>query len=182
MLTQGGSSVISLAGVLQYPPEIFNPESFACLWRTLHFLRTWMNFADGSISTFLLSYFRTCVHQNCCNSMDLRRRKRISVPRQSKISISPQANYTDWSTATSRPNLVPPFDDIAVLRGQCGRSPTVFNLSFLDWRRYFSFQVSPHLSSWGWVDPVPDRLLIKNLESPGIEPGTSGSPARNTHQ
>jgi hypothetical protein len=51
------------------------------------------------------------------------------------VAFSPQANYTDWTTATCRRNLVPTFVDRRVSRGQRGRSPTVVNLSFLD--RFF---------------------------------------------
>jgi hypothetical protein len=54
------------------------------------------------------------------------------------------------------------------------RIPTAVNLGFLDRSRYFSIQVAPQLSSRGRVDPVPE-----NLAGPGIEPGTSGSVARN---
>jgi hypothetical protein len=39
-------------------------------------------------------------------------------------------------------------------------------LGFLDWSRYFFFQVAPQLYSRGSVDPVPE-----NLAAPGIEPG-----------
>jgi hypothetical protein len=48
------------------------------------------------------------------------------------MALSPQANYTDWATATCRRNLVPTFADRGVSRGQRGGSPTVVNLSFLD--------------------------------------------------
>jgi hypothetical protein len=48
------------------------------------------------------------------------------------VAFSPQANYTDWATATCRRNLVPTFVDRGVSRGQRGGSPTVVNLSFLD--------------------------------------------------
>jgi hypothetical protein len=48
------------------------------------------------------------------------------------VALSPQANYTDWATATFRRNLVPTFVDKGVWRGQRGVSPTVVNLSFLD--------------------------------------------------
>jgi hypothetical protein len=48
------------------------------------------------------------------------------------VAFSPQANYTDWATATCRRNLVPTFVDRGVSRGQRGRSPMVVNLSFLD--------------------------------------------------
>jgi hypothetical protein len=53
--------------------------------------------------------------------------------------LSPQANYTDWATATWR-NLVPTFVDRGVSRGQSGRPPTVVNLSFLDGSHYCSFK------------------------------------------
>jgi hypothetical protein len=44
------------------------------------------------------------------------------------------------------------------------------NFSFLDRSHYF-LEIAPQLSSRGWVDPVPDPLLLrKNLIAPGIEP------------
>jgi hypothetical protein len=33
-------------------------------------------------------------------------------------------------------------------------------LDFLDWSRYYCFQVAPQLYSRGSVDPVPDPLLF----------------------
>jgi hypothetical protein len=56
------------------------------------------------------------------------------------VAFSPQANYTDWATVTWWQNLVPTFADREVSRGQRGRSPTVVNLGFPDWSRYFSFK------------------------------------------
>jgi hypothetical protein len=53
------------------------------------------------------------------------------------MALSPQANYTDWSTANFRRNLFPTFVDRGVSRGRRGGSPTVVNLSFLDRTRYF---------------------------------------------
>jgi hypothetical protein len=47
------------------------------------------------------------------------------------VALSPQANYTDWATATWR-NLVSTFVDRGVSRGQRGGSPMVVNLGFLD--------------------------------------------------
>jgi hypothetical protein len=47
-------------------------------------------------------------------------------------AFSQQANYTNWATATCRPNLGANFVDKGVLRSQRGGSPTVANLSFLD--------------------------------------------------
>jgi hypothetical protein len=53
------------------------------------------------------------------------------------------------------------------------------NLGFLDRSRYFSFKVAPQLYSRGWVDPVPDPLLLRELGSGGnrtrpldLQPGT----------
>jgi hypothetical protein len=56
------------------------------------------------------------------------------------LALSPQANYTEWATATFQRNLVSTFVDRGVSRGQRGGSPTVVNLSFLDRSRYFSFK------------------------------------------
>jgi hypothetical protein len=52
--------------------------------------------------------------------------------KQNSMAFSPQANYTDWATATCWRNLVPTFADRGVSRGQRGGSPTVVNLGFLD--------------------------------------------------
>jgi hypothetical protein len=41
------------------------------------------------------------------------------------------------------------------------------NLAFLDRSHYFFFRVAPHLYSWGWVDPVPDSLLVRKSGSAG---------------
>jgi hypothetical protein len=41
------------------------------------------------------------------------------------------------------------------------------NLGFLDWNRYFSFQVAPQLYSRGWVDSVRDTLLLRKSGSAG---------------
>jgi hypothetical protein len=41
------------------------------------------------------------------------------------------------------------------------RIPTAVNLGFLDQSRYCFIQVAPQLPSRGWVDPVPDPLLLR---------------------
>jgi hypothetical protein len=69
--------------------------------------------------------------------------KIVSTQKQKKtnsVALSPRTNYTDWSTATCRRNLVSTFVDRGVSRGQRGGSPTVVNLSFLNRSRYFSFK------------------------------------------
>jgi hypothetical protein len=53
-------------------------------------------------------------------------------------------------------------------------------LAFLDWSRYFFFQVAPQLYSRGWVDPVPDPLLLRKSGSARNLIWTSGSVARNS--
>jgi hypothetical protein len=49
---------------------------------------------------------------------------------------------------------------------------------FLDRSSYFFFQVVPQLYSQGWVDPVPDPLLLRKSGSVGNR--SSGSVARNS--
>jgi hypothetical protein len=46
------------------------------------------------------------------------------------VALSPQANYTDWATATYRRNLVPTFVDRGVSPGQRGGSPRSLILIF----------------------------------------------------
>jgi hypothetical protein len=48
------------------------------------------------------------------------------------VALSPQANSTDWATATCWRNLVQAFADRGVSRGQRDGSRTVVNLSFID--------------------------------------------------
>jgi hypothetical protein len=69
------------------------------------------------------------------------------------MPLSQHANYTNSATATCQRNLVQPIVDRRVSRGQCGGSPTVVNLSFIDRSRYFFFQVAPHISSKGLSGP-----------------------------
>jgi hypothetical protein len=53
-------------------------------------------------------------------------------------------------------------------------------LGFLDRSRYFFFQAAPQLYSGGWVNPVPDPLLLRKSGSAGSRTRTSGSVARNS--
>jgi hypothetical protein len=96
------------------------------------------------------------------------------------VALSPQANSTDWATATCRWNLVPTFADRGMSRGQHGVSPAVVNLSFLDRSRYFFFQVAPHLSSQGLSGPRSRSTATQkiwqrresNPEPMGLQPGS----------
>jgi hypothetical protein len=116
----------------------------------------------------LLRHFVICIPEGIpfetaffLQLLETNKKKQISV------ALSPQANYTDWATTTGRRILVPTFADRWLSRGQRGESLTAVNLSFLDWSRYFFLQVAPHLSSRGWVDPVPDPLLLRKFSSAG---------------
>jgi hypothetical protein len=75
--------------------------------------------------------------------------------------------------------LVPTFADIGChvvsVKDPYGRI-----LDFLDSSRYFFFQVALKLYSRGWVDPVPDPLLLRKCCSAGNRTRTSGSVARNS--
>jgi hypothetical protein len=53
-------------------------------------------------------------------------------------------------------------------------------LEFLDRSRYFFFQVSPQFYSRGWVDPVPEPLLLRKFGRAGNRTRTSGSLARSS--
>jgi hypothetical protein len=54
-----------------------------------------------------------------------------------------------------------------MLRRQRGGTPTAVNLSFLDRSRYLLFQVAPHLCTQGWMNPVPDPLLLRKYCNAG---------------
>jgi hypothetical protein len=66
---------------------------------------------------------------------------------------------------TERPPLVgvvsANFLRIECVAWSAQRIPTVVNLGFLDRSRYFFLQVAPQFSSRGWVDPIPDPLLLR---------------------
>jgi hypothetical protein len=73
--------------------------------------------------------------------------------------LSPRANYTGGATAACRRS------ECQLLRIEgatwsAWRIPYVCILGFLDRSRYFFFQIAPQLYSWGWVDAVPDPLLL----------------------
>jgi hypothetical protein len=86
----------------------------------------------------------------------------IFTNKTNSVAFSPQANYTDWATATGRRILVPTFADRVVSHCQRGGSHTVVNLSVLERNRYSFVQVAPQLCSRGWVDPVSNPLLLRN--------------------
>jgi hypothetical protein len=53
-------------------------------------------------------------------------------------------------------------------------------LGFLDRRSYLFFRAAPQLWSWGWVNPVPDPVLLRKSGSTGNRTRTPESVARNS--
>jgi hypothetical protein len=104
--------------------------------------------------------------------------KCISVllrPNKTKLrSLNPLANYADRRLSVK---LVPTFAErgchVVSVTDTYGRI-----LGFLDRSRYFFFQVAPQLYSRGWVDPIPDPLLLRKCGSAGDRTRASGSVAR----
>jgi hypothetical protein len=98
-------------------------------------------------------------------------------------------NYTPWLKSASElyrqsdrrlsAKLVPTFADRGGVAWSAWLIPTTV-LCFLDRIRYFFFQVAPQLYLRGWVDPVPDPLLLRKTGSIGNRTRTSGSAARNS--
>jgi hypothetical protein len=75
------------------------------------------------------------------------------IKQTNSVALSPQPNYTDWSTATCRRNLVPTVVDRGVSRGQRGGSPYGRYSQFSRPERLIFFKVVPHLSSQGLSEP-----------------------------
>jgi hypothetical protein len=86
-------------------------------------------------------------------------------PTYNSVVCSPQANYTDRATSACRRS----YCQLLRIEGvtwSAQRIPSAVNLGFLDWSRYF-LEIAHHFSSRGWVDPVPDPLLLRKSGSAG---------------
>jgi hypothetical protein len=92
--------------------------------------------------------------------------------------LSPQSDYTDRANSLAA-KLMPTLAD-----GRCHvvsvKDPYGHILGFLDRSPYFFLQVASQLYSRGWVDPVPDPLLLRKCGSAGNRTRISGSEARNS--
>jgi hypothetical protein len=85
----------------------------------------------------------------------------LMTKKLNSMAFSPQANYTDRATAACWRS----YCQLLRIEGVTWSVqwiPMAVNFGFLDQSRYFSIQVTPQLSSRGWVDPVPDPLLRKS--------------------
>jgi hypothetical protein len=92
--------------------------------------------------------------------------------------LSPRANYTDRATAACRRSYCQRFAD----RGCHGQRDGFLRpySRFYRPESLLFYQVAPQLYSRGWVDPVPDPLLLRKSGSAGNRTQTSGSVARNS--
>jgi hypothetical protein len=93
------------------------------------------------------------------------------------------ASVRERTIPTERPHLsaklVPTSADRGVTHGQRGGTLRPYSL-FLDRSCYFFFPVVPHLCLLGWVDTVPDPLLLGKSGNAWNRTWTSGSVARNS--
>jgi hypothetical protein len=108
--------------------------------------------------------------------------KSASLSTESKTKlhgVSPRAKYTDRAIAPCRRSDCQRFADrgchVVSVTDPYGRI-----LGFLDRSRYFFLQVFPQLYSRGWVDPVPDPLLLRKSGNAGNRTRDSGSVAKNS--
>jgi hypothetical protein len=92
--------------------------------------------------------------------------------------LSPRANYTDRATAAC-PLSVCQLLRIEGATWSTWRIPTVVS-RFSRQEPLLFYQVAPQLYSRGWVDPVPDPLLLRKSGSSGNRTQTSGSVGRNS--
>jgi hypothetical protein len=92
----------------------------------------------------------------------------VTLKKKELCGLSPQANYTDWER-------LPIFGEVSAnfLRFEGVAWSAQRILGFLDRSRYFFFQAAPQLYSRGWVDPVPDPLLLRKSGSAGNRTRTS---------
>jgi CBS-domain-containing membrane protein len=139
------------------------------------------------------SWWRSLQPLFLLNPLDRQRiSRRYSVLKPATNVQAPQPHITGkkktlWSESASklyRPSdrrlsakLMPTFADrechVVSVTDPYGRI-----LGFLDRSRYFFIQEAPQLYSQGWVDPVPDPLLLRNSCSAGNRTRASVSVAR----
>jgi hypothetical protein len=92
----------------------------------------------------------------------------ISPP--TKLQTNSAAWVRDRTILTERP---PRFGEVSANFADRGwhvvsvTDPYGRILGFLDQSPYFFFQAAPQLFSRGWVDPVPDPLLLRTSDSAG---------------
>jgi hypothetical protein len=89
-----------------------------------------------------------------------------SVSQASIQSLREKLQLSGPSNRRLPAKLVPTFADRGC-RVVSATDPHSRILGFLDRSRYYFFQVAPQLYSQGWVDPIPDPLLLRKTGSAG---------------
>jgi hypothetical protein len=118
-----------------------------------------------------------CSWRQVVSSVRVVWRKHFPIRKQTKLrGLSPRANYTDRATTACRRSYCQLFADRGCQRSSW-RIPTAVFSVFRPEPIIF-FQVAPHLYSRGWVDPVPDPLLLRKSGRAGNRTRASGSVAR----
>jgi hypothetical protein len=95
-----------------------------------------------------------------------------------KLKLNSMAWVCEWTIPTERPPLVGELSAnffLWIEGATWSMDPYSHILGFLEHSRYFFFQIAPHLYSRGWVDPVPDPLLLRKSGSTRNRTRTSGS-------
>jgi hypothetical protein len=97
------------------------------------------------------------------------------------MSLTPWLLVRKRNVPTQRLLLVSEFwCQFLLIEGCRGGTPTVAHLRFLDWSRYFVFQVAPYLRSTRLSGtPFQSHCYSEKLVAPGIEPKTSESASKN---
>jgi hypothetical protein len=122
----------------------------------------------GCVSSNQSSHVRWHTSANWYSSVKLSTRLLYSSEHNFYSTVrTNKKQSTLWlSSARLSAKLVPTFAD----RGYhvvSATDPHGRILCFLDRSRYYFFLVAPQLYSWGWVDPVPDPLLLGKSGSEG---------------
>jgi hypothetical protein len=100
------------------------------------------------------------------------------VMRKKLRGLSPRANYTDRTTAACRRSYCQLFLKESAAWSEWRIPMAVKSVSRP--KKLLFLSRSFQLCSRGWVDPVPDPLLLRKSGSSGNRTQTSGSVARNS--
>jgi hypothetical protein len=147
---------------------------------------------------FVTGRFKPTLHLQCYRAMKrckykLKKRQfnpiQFLTPYFCKIQLNIRKEEISWpesarTISTERQSIVSEvsanfcsyIEECRVVRAA---DPYGSILGYLDRNRYFFFQVAPQLYSRGWVDPVPDPLLLRKSGSTANRTRTSGSVVKN---
>jgi hypothetical protein len=155
---------------------VFNILSFGISWTNVVFVRSRVKISARRTATLrsLVVFFSNC-REKTTQFIKLVNSSTF-VPINYSLTVVPKLNSTPWPGSATElyrlsnrrllAKLVATFGDrrCRVVSATDSRGRI---LCFLDRSRYFLFQVAPQLYSWGWVDPVPDLLLLRKSGSAG---------------